>query len=445
MTPAQMAGLVEALRAGTPLSWAARAAGSTVANLRALAEKDDDFGDLLERAECAGARARARAEAGEEDPPAESGGGPDPANIAPVWLAARAEAAELALGPFGLLLWLDGRLVKAGFPAMSAWWTATAGGFYRSGKRWLLVRVGRGGGKSTTLVRVAASDGLFGERSIPPGQRWVWPFISATTTDARRRIVELQAILGAVGVKVVVKYPQGLPTIELEDAAGQTISFVSIASTIAGVSGPSTIGATIDEEAKLRDRTANVNPATEILASLVQTFRARDGIRAIRCSSAWTNEGSHAEAIKEGDGLANHLARIGTPFLDVVQQGLEDVAQWEARRGDTAAANRVRTYARTVDASSPNVPTWLANPTITAIKSREEVEALPEKALDGVPRIAFWLRENASLPMSREAGRSSTDNRFEGVLDANQRLVAIGRASIFGGASGPHGGGSLAM
>lgn len=444
MSPDQRDALLNSLGFGISLVRSAKAAGTSARSVRTLAATDDDFAQALERAELAGAMVREQA----ARPPPKEGTAEVVApaapmrDVSPVWSAARAEAAKLAPGPLGLLLWLDGKLAAKGFPAMSPWWRSTIGAFYASGKRWLIVRVGRGGGKSTTLVRVAGCEALFTDRVIPPGQRWVWPFISASTTDAKRRVVELQQIFQAIGVDASVKVPHGQPTIELDDVAGQPVAFVSIASTIAGVSGPSAIGATIDEEAKLRDARANVNPATEILASLIQTFRARAGIRAIRCSSAWTNEGSHANAIEEGDNGANHVARIGDAFIHDVVLGLEQVAQWEKRKGDEVAAARVRAYARTVSAQSPNVPTWLANPTITAVRSREEVEALPSDALGGVPKVDYWLRENASVPMAREPGRGLAEaDQITGLVEANRALVTGGaRTVIFeGGTWGPGG------
>ncbi len=356
--------------------------------------------------------ARAARGGGDRDAPGgerdDGRGGDGTLNLAEV---KRAHGPDL----FTLLLWLDGVLAEQGFPGISPWWLSFLRAFYASGKRWAVVMAGRGAGKSTVLTRVAVVESLFGERKIPPGQRWIWPFISVGVPDARRRILEIQAILTAIGVcemrrvkegtKSVEKwfplepsYPQGVPTIETKDAAGNDIAFVALAGTIAGVSGPSSIGATIDEEAKLRDKATNANPATEILASLVQTFRARPGIRAIRCSSAWEEEGSHFGSIDAGSNLVNHVASIGAAFLPDVLAGHEAVASWEASQGNAKGAAQIRAFAATLTANSPNVPTWLGNPTIAAVASRIEVEALPPTALDGLDPTTWWLRENGSLP-----------------------------------------------
>jgi hypothetical protein len=321
--------------------------------------------------------------------------------------------------PFARLEWLDGRLVAAGFPAMSEWWRAELRRFYASGRRWGVYLVGRGGGKSTTLTRVAACEALFTEREIPPGQRWIWPFVSVSIGDARRRITEIAAIMRAIGVDAEPSYPQGQPTIEAVDARGNPIAFVALAGTIAAVSGPSAIGATVDEEAKLKDRERHANPAHEIIASLVQTFRARPGIRGIRCSSAWTEDSTHASAIREGDTVTNHVGRIGPAFLDRARAGLLEVAQWETERGDALAARQIEACAATLDADSPRIPTWIGNPTIGAVASRIEVDALPAAGLDGLTRSGFWLRENASMTSGVSSWSVPTDMPEMGAVDAN--------------------------
>lgn len=324
------------------------------------------------------------------------------------------EAAAFAPGPFGFFLWLEDRLVVAGFPPTSPWWIATLRDFYASGKRWLVVMAGRGAGKSTLLTRVAVVEGLFAPRSSPPGEAWIWPFVSVATKDARRRIIQIARILRALGIDVDPSYPSGQPTIETVDMRGNPIEFVAFASTIAALSGPTSIGATVDEEAKLRGD-GSANPSGEVIASLVQTFRARPGIRAIRCSSAWRKEGSHYGAIMAGDTLSNHVARVGA-FLSEVLAGLESVAAWEQAQGDLAAARQIRTHALSLKADSPNATTWLGNPTLgnpdgkswdgAALASRIELETLDAKTFaelfPGMTRAGAWLRECASVPASEE-------------------------------------------
>lgn len=469
LTQGQREALVDSLRAGVPFERACRAANLIGRLVRAEADRDEALSRELEAAEAHGSAVRngeaplpARpadvfddpgvpAAAPPPEPASPSPPSPDaaedalptPPRLTPEqarrWAAVREHAAVLAPGLLGTLLWLDEQGARQGIPAMSPWWRWSTEAFYASGKRWGLWRVGRGGGKSTQLEKIVGNAALFVPRVIPPGQVWIWPFISASSDDADRRIRGLQALLGAAQVEVVRKAPRQHPTLYLCDAAGNAIALVALASTIAGVSGPSAIGATIDEEAKLRDRRGQVNPSTEILASLIQTFRGRDGIQAIRCSSAFDTVGSHYQSIEEGDTEANHVARIGERFLEVVLRGLEEVAAWER---DPEAARRIREYARTVTTESPNVPTWLANPTIPAVVSRREVDALPEAALEGVPRWAYWLRENASLSMPRGGAgvAAAKADQWTGLLEWNRRLAGTGGATLWGEAEDPRAG-----
>jgi hypothetical protein len=330
------------------------------------------------------------------------------------------EAGALAGGMLGYVLWVDARCVAYGMPQMSEWWRAALSGFYSSGKRWGLFRVGRGGGKSTTLTRVAGAEGVFAERDVPPGQRWIWPFISVATEDSGKRIIEIEAVLRAIGRDPVVHRPNGKPTIELTDINGNTIAFIALAGTIGAVSGPNSIGCTIDEEAKLKDKAKNANPSTEILASLANTFRARPNIRGIRCSSAWTTSGTHYDSIAEGDTNLNYVARIGEAFLPLALDGLEQVAKYESSLGSRGNAEKIRTYADTLTANSPNVPTWVANPTIGAVASRAEIDAIPLNKLGGVSRAEYWLRENASLSLG--AGSVFGAGDMQALLAMNRKL-----------------------
>ncbi len=342
-----------------------------------------------------------------------------------------AEASRLAPGPFGFFLWTDARCIAAGMPPASPWWRWAIGSFYASRKPLGVFLVGRGGGKSTTLEKAAADRSLFAPRKVPPGQTWTWPFISVGPDDANRRISGIAAVYRAIGLTVIgeenaegsrhkdgvkiSRAPRG--SLELVDLRGNTIQLASVAGTIGNVSGPSTIGGTVDEAAKLLDKSTNANPLTEIVASLAQTSRAREGWQAIISSSAWTKAGAHYQLVEQGENESNFVATIGEPFIADALAGFESVAQWEESGGqgrapDRVAAEIVREHMRGLSARSPMVPTWTANPTLghpealpwngAALASRKLVQGLPASALGGVPRVVFWLRENGSVPI--EAG-----------------------------------------
>jgi hypothetical protein len=210
---------------------------------------------------------------------------------------------------------------------------------------------------------------------------------------------------------------------------------LSIAGTIGNVSGPSTIGGTIDEAAKLLDKTEHANPLHEVFASITQTFRARPGIRAICCSSAFDRTGLHFKMVEAGDTETNFVAHIGHDFLDDALRGFEHVAHWEQHhKKDSRAAAQIRTHAASLTATSPFVPTWVANPTLgnpaaqpwdrAALASRIELEAIPEGSdkLEGLTRTALWLRECGSLAMDR-AGGFDARAQLVGLAEANAALA----------------------
>lgn len=362
------------------------------------------------------------------------------------WSRARAEASALGAGMYGYFLWVDAQCALAGMPSASPWWRWSIGQYYTSEKPWGVFLVGRGGGKSTTLEKVAGSDSFWGARKIPPGQVWTWPFISVGPEDANRRVTGTAAVYRAIGLRVIgeegidgkakdgvkiSRAPRG--SMELLDAMGNEIQLASIAGTIGNVSGPSTLGMTIDEAAKLRDKSANANPLTEIIASGAQTSRARRGWRAICCSSAWERIGAHFQLVEQGDNETNFVARIGAEFLDAALRGFADVAAWERLCGDMAAERLILEHMAALSPLSPLVPTWVANPTLgnsfgepwdgAALASRKLVQALPEGALGGIPRTMFWLRENGSVPMNRR-GETHPDSMAQTTFGREDILAA---------------------
>ena len=340
----------------------------------------------------------------------------------------REEASKFAEGDFGYVLRLDAKCIAAGRPAMSPWWRWSVGEFYASGKMWGVFDVGRGGGKSTTLELVAAAGARYGTRKIPPGQVWSWPFVSVNMTDASRRVAGIAAVLRADGIPIVgdvgndgerVKSGASITrapraAIAMQDVNSNDVELMSVAGTVGNLSGPTTLGITIDEAAKLFDKAENANPLREIVASASQTSRARAGWRGIICSSSWDTSGLHYELVRNGSNDTNYVATIGADFLSSALAGLLDVAKWERDRGDEKACAAIEAHAKTLTADSPYVPTWTAHPGFghpdalpwsgAALATRKLVEVLPESALDGIPRSDFWLRENASVPLDTCGG-----------------------------------------
>ncbi len=374
-----------------------------------------------------------------------------------------ADAPRLAVSLFDHVLIVDAKCVAAGMPAMSPWWQWSIGTFLATGKPWGVWNIGRGAGKSTTFERVAAAITRYAPRRVPPGQTWTMPFISVGPDDANRRINGIAAVFRADGLAIVgdvdeegakvkpgdgvriVRAPRG--ALDLVDARGNPIQLASIAGTVGNVSGPSTVALMIDEAAKLHDRVTNANPLTEIIASASQTSRSREGWVGLISSSAYDRTGVHFQLVERGDNETTFVARIGAAFLDDALAGFEDVAAWEQRRGDTEAARIIREHAASLRADSPLVPTWTGNPTLgnpaciawpgAALATRMLVEVLPEEALEGVPRVLYWLRENASVAMDRGAGGANAEAQCRMAAALTRRVNDARNGRPSAAAAGP--------
>lgn len=230
---------------------------------------------------------------------------------------------------------LDRKLVAAGFPETSAWWRGTIRAFYRSGKRQLVARVGRRGGKSSTLCRFAVCEALFGGHAIPPGDVGVVAFISVSRDEATQRLRTIRSILDALGVQ----HKPIESGIELE---GKPIAFKVYAASVAGVSGFTAIAVIADEVAKWRDADTGANPAREVLASLRPTMATQRKARMILSSSPFGTRDAHAMAFAAGNNSRQIVA---------------------------------------------HAPTWIANPTISE-----------EQTHDDEPDEKVWSREYAAIP-----------------------------------------------
>jgi hypothetical protein len=397
----------EAKRAGERDAWAAVAAVSA----RAEEERKADAKPARVANDVGETRSKRASEATDD-------GAPD-------WDRIRAEAAEMAPGIFGVLLWQEQRLAASGhnFPALSPFTLQTIDNFFMSGKRWLLWMAGRGFGKSTLTSRMATAIGFGVERRSAPGPAWVCPLVSVLPVDADRRLEDIQQILMHAYLQEV-KIAAGKSLIAAKDPNGCSIAWVSSASTIGNVSGPSSFAALVDEEEKIL-----YGRAGGIVGSLAFTFRSRPRVYGMRVSSAMTDEGTLARACSKGNGpnapLTNFVVTLGAHLPPAVD-GLLGVASWEEARGDIAAAAAIRMHAASLTADSWQIPTWLGHPSIgcpeeglrwtpadAAIATRVEAEAVDEKMLEGLPPWRYWLRECASAPTRTAAEWDDGDAPYE--------------------------------
>ena len=230
---------------------------------------------------------------------------------------------------------LERALAAQGWPPMSPWWRAQIVRFYERFVRQFVFRVGRRGGKSSTLSRIAVIEALFGEHTIPPGDIGVVAIISVKLDEAKSRLRTIKKILDAIGAKY---HPIDFG-IEMDD---RPIAFKIFAASIGGVSGFTCIFALCDEVAKWKDATTNANPATEVLASLRPTMMTQPNARIVLSSSPMGNGDAHAKSFEKGNNTFQLVAQA---------------------------------------------PSWIANPTITE-----------EETHEAEPDLLDWSREYAAIP-----------------------------------------------
>lgn len=190
---------------------------------------------------------------------------------------------------------IEGKLVKKHFPPLSPFWLDTFEGFLASTRRQLVVRVGRRGGKSSSLCRFAVAFATsYDVKQIPPGDVGVVAIISVNRDEASQRLRTIKAILDALA----------LPWKPIDggiELVGRPIVFKVFSATIGGVSGFTAILVVADEVSKWRNSDGSANPADEVLASVRPTMATQPNARIVLSSSAMGTEDAHATAFEQGD------------------------------------------------------------------------------------------------------------------------------------------------
>jgi hypothetical protein len=200
---------------------------------------------------------------------------------------------------------LDDALAARGFPRTSSWWRAVLDRFFASTAKQLVLRVGRRGGKSSVLCRVAALLALFGEWTVTPGDVGIIGFVSVNRDESAQRIRMIKAILDAIGVA----WKPIENGIELE---GKPIAFKTFTASVSGVVGGTWIALIGDELARWRDVDSGANPAREVLASARPTLAGMAGARIFLSSSPLGSTDHHATLVDAGETSFQQVAIAAT-------------------------------------------------------------------------------------------------------------------------------------
>lgn len=184
---------------------------------------------------------------------------------------------------------LDLHLQAKGFPATSPWWHETIERFYLTGRRQLVPRVGRRGGKSSTLCRLAVCEALYGQHRIPPSDTGVVAIVSALREDAAERLETIRSILEALGWRRAKAGQAGVNEYEerAEEIAlpSRRIVFRVYTASVRRVSGFTSIFILLDEVAKWRDEKTGANPAKIVIKSIRPTASTMRNAKIVLSSS----------------------------------------------------------------------------------------------------------------------------------------------------------------
>lgn len=257
---------------------------------------------------------------------------------------------------------LDEVLTAAGFPPMSPWWRAQIERFIRSGRRRWLLRVGRRGGKSTTLCRLGCAWALYGSWSVPLGDVAVVAFVSIDRDEAAARLRTISNILTVLGVP----FEQRGDEIELP---AKRVVFRVVTCSVRGTVGFTSVAVFGDEVARWESRETYANPAADVIGSLAPTLATQPDGFMVLSSSPWSLDDFHATEFAKGD----------------TDHQLTSVA-----------------------------PTWEANPTLSEERTHE---------LE--PDNKRWLREYAAVPSASVSAALDGDaiSRAQRYLPDGLRLM----------------------
>jgi hypothetical protein len=151
------------------------------------------------------------------------------------------------------------------WPPMSPWWRKVVGRVYFFNKPEIVARVGRRGGKSTTLCRIAVYEAVYAKHRDSASERGYFAIISAERGQAQERLLTCARILQVLGI-------EHKPTKDMIDLVGINRGIRVFTASVSGVVSFTSIGALCDEECHWKDKDSERNPAPEVLKNLRPTM-----------------------------------------------------------------------------------------------------------------------------------------------------------------------------
>ena len=440
VTAEQKKKILDRIRQGLT-TWAAiRYAGVTRKQFQLLHDEDDDFAEAVEHATAAGALAQAKAKGkkakGKAAPPlpipeAPRRAPPPLPSVPPpivtggetswvsIWSQIRKEAAELAPGEHGQLLWVERACVKAGMHPLDRQWLWHFQEFYGSKKMVDVGRFGLRAAKSDSNCRAVTAEVLLTPRRLEPGFVGVCPIMSSNMSEADDRFDTIVQVLSACGLTDLtgIRQPEeegfqrsgggsSARVISLRDAQGYKVEFRIYPASISGAAGFTGIAGFCDE-VDLWGKEAGANPAKRVLEVLLARYATQPTAKLHVMSASYNRESEHASMIAAGDTALQRVARLGKDGAAI---------DTEARlRLAVAIGSRDPLLLTPADPMSTDIPCWVSNPVAP-------IESCYALAKSDVRRMMFLYGGRLNLLGGRVASMGLED--LQALGDRNREIVS---------------------
>ncbi len=438
VTAEQQKAILNRIRQGLTTELALRYAKVSRKQFQALHDDDDDFAEAVELATAAGALAQAKktgkkkgAARGLPIPEPMRRAPPPPPSVPPplvtggqtswvaIWQKIRQEAADIAPGEYGQLLWVERACVKAGMHALDRQWLWHFQEFYASRKRVDVGRFGLRAAKSDSNCRAITAEVLLTPRRLEPGVVGVCPVMSANMSEADDRFDTIVQVLSACGMTDLtgIRRPEeegfqrsgGGSTarvISLRDAEDQPVEFRIYPASISGAAGFTGIAGLCDE-VDLWGKEAGANPAKRVFEVLFARQATQPTAKLHVMSASYHPESEHAAMIAAGDTPLQRVARLG------VDGAAKDT---EARaRLAVAIGSRDPLLLTPADPKSTDIPCWVSNP----VAPIEECYAF---AKGDIRRMMFLYGGKLNLSGKRAAAMGLDD--LHALAERNRQLCS---------------------
>jgi hypothetical protein len=421
--------------------WAAiRYARVTRKQFQLLYDEDDHFAEALENATAVGELAKAKAKGQAKGKIAPALPIPEPPRRAPpplpsvpppivttggetswvsIWSQIRQEAAELAPGEAGQLLWVERACVRAGMHPLDRQWLWHFQEFYASKKTVDVGRFGLRAAKSDSNCRAVTAEVLLTPRRLEPGFVGVCPIMSSNMSEADDRFDTIVQVLSACGLTDLtgIRQPEAegfqrsgggssARVISLRDAQGYKVEFRIYPASISGAAGFTGIAGFCDE-VDLWGKEAGANPAKRVFEVLLARYATQPTAKLHVMSASYHRESEHASMIAMGDTPLQRVARLGADGATIDTEARARLA--------VSVGSHDPLLLTAADPMSTDIPCWVSNPVAP-------IESCYALAKGDIKRMMFLYGGRLNLLGGRAASMGLEDLKALG--ERNRQLVS---------------------